>query len=344
MNILKLSEIAERIGAAFSECPDVEISGIASPESAAPDKVTFVSDSKYLEQAKGCAAGAVIVKKGNAFSGKVCLEVDDPYVGYALAARMFEDVSPLFGAGIHPAAIVDGSADIDKSASVGPGAVIGAGVKIGADCRIGANCVIERGVKLGEAVRVDSGAIIRYGTVIGSRVVIQSGAVIGSDGFGNARDRDGKFIRIPCFGSVVIGDDADIGACTAIDRGNFEPTVVGNGVKLDNLIHVAHNVTIGEDTAIAAQTGISGSTKVGKRVIIAGQVGFVGHIEIGDGAFVGAQAGVPHSVAPGAKVTGSPVRDIMAMRRIDIASNQLPDLLKEVKKLRSELELLKNKQ
>ena len=340
---MKLSVIAERIGAAVGGCPDLEISGISPPESASPDRVTFVSDSKYLERAKGCAAGAVIVKKGGAFPEKVCLEVDDPYVGYALAAQLFEDVSPLFGEGIHHAAIVDKSAEIDKSASVGPGTVIGAGVKIGARCRIGANCVIERGVRIGESTRVDSGAVVRYDTVIGSRAVIQSGAVIGSDGFGNARDKNDKFVRIPCFGNVVIGDDADIGACTTIDRGNFEPTVIGKGVKLDNLIHIAHNVELGEDTAVAAQTGISGSTKVGKRVIIAGQVGFVGHITIGDDSFVAAKAGVSKDVEAGAKVTGYPARDFMTMRRIDAASNQLPELLKEVKKLRAEVELLKGK-
>ena len=340
---MKLSVIAGRVGASVDGCPDLEISGMSPPESASPDKVTFVSDSKYLEQAKRCAAGAVIVKKGRAFSEKVCLEVDDPYVGYAVAAQMFEDVSPLFGEGIHPSAVIDKSAEIGGSASVGPGTVIGAGAKIGAGCRIGANCVIERGVKIGESSRIDSGAVIRYGTVIGARAVIQSGAVIGSDGFGNARDKNGKFVRIPCFGNVVIGDDADIGACTTIDRGNFEPTVIGNGVKLDNLIHIAHNVELGEDTAIAAQTGISGSTKVGKRVIIAGQAGFVGHITIGDDSFVCAQAGVSKDVEQGSKVTGSPAREFMTMRRIDAASNQLPELLKEVKKLRAEVESLKGK-
>jgi len=340
--IVKLSVIAERIGAAPGVCHDAEISGISSPESASPDKVTFVSDPKYLDQVKACAAAAVIVKKGGAFSEKICIEVDDPYMGYALTAQLFEDVSPLFGEGVHPAAIVDGSAEIDGSASIGPGTVVGAGVKIGANCRIGANCVIERGAELGDGVRVDSGAVIRYGVLIGSRVVIQSGAVIGSDGFGNARDKSGKFARIPCFGTVVIGDDADIGACVTIDRGNFEPTVIGRGVKLDNLNHIAHNVELGEDTAIAAQTGISGSTKVGKRVIIAGQAGFVGHIKIGDDSFVGAKAGVSKDVDAGTKVTGYPARDFMTMRRIDAASNQLPDLLKEVKKLRAELELVKN--
>jgi UDP-3-O-[3-hydroxymyristoyl] glucosamine N-acyltransferase len=332
---LKLSAIAAHIGAEFPATrEDPDVFGIASPESASQKHLTFISDPKYADQAKTCSACAVIVKKGAAFPEKICLEADDPYVAYALVAQLFEDVAPLFGGGVHPSAIVDKTATIAKSASIGPGTVIGANAAIGANCRIGANCVIERGVRIGESTRVDSGAVVRYDTEIGSRVVIQSGAVIGSDGFGNARDKNNAFVRIPCFGNVIIEDDAEIGACAAIDRGNFEPTVIGKGVKLDNLIHIAHNVAIGEHTAIAAQTGISGSTKVGKRVIIAGQVGFVGHISIGDDSFVGAKAGVSKNVDPGAKVTGYPARDFMTMRRIDAASNQLPELLKEVKKLR----------
>ncbi|GBU20780.1 UDP-3-O-(3-hydroxymyristoyl)glucosamine N-acyltransferase [Fibrobacteres bacterium R8-0-B4] len=340
---MKLSEIAAHIGAALSGGRDAEVAGITSPESATAEHITFVSDSKYADQAKACAAVAVIVKKGAAFPEKVCLEVDDPYIGYALTAQLFEDVTPLFGEGVHPSAIVDKTAIIDKTASVGPGTVIGADVQIGAKCRIGANCVIERGVSVGESTRIDSGAIIRYGAKIGSRVIIQSGAVLGSDGFGNARGKDGVFVRIPCFGNVVVEDDADIGAGTTIDRGNFEPTVIGKGVKLDNLIHIAHNVTIGENTAIAAQTGISGSTKVGKRVIIAGQVGFVGHINIGDDSFIGAKAGVSKDVDPGANITGYPARDFMTMRRIEASSSRLPDLLKEFKKLKEEVEELKKR-
>lgn len=339
---MRLSAIAERIGAMLPDgCRDVEVLGVTSPESASADMVTFVSDAKYVDRAKVSAACAVIVKRGCGFAEKFCLEVDDPYVAYAYIAQMFEDVSPLFGAGVHPRAIVDPTASIDESASVGPGTVVGPNVTIGANCRVGANCVIERGVSVGESTRIDSGAVVRYDTVIGARVVINSGAVIGSDGFGNAREKSGKFVRIPCFGKVVIEDEADIGACTTIDRGNFESTVIGKGVKIDNLVQIAHNVTLGEDTAIAAQAGISGSTRVGKRVIIAGQAGFVGHIEIGDDSFVGAKAGVSKNIEPAAKVTGCPAREFMTMRRIDAACNQLPDLLKEVKALKEEVAALK---
>jgi UDP-3-O-[3-hydroxymyristoyl] glucosamine N-acyltransferase len=339
---VKLSVIAAKIGSVVPEGKgDVEIKGLSSPKAASIGDITFLSDSKYKEQIDCSAASVVIVKKGVAFPDKICLEVDDPYLGYALTAQLFEDVSALFGAGIHKNAFVDPSAVIDASVSVGPGTVIGAGVHIGANTRIGANCVIERGVRIGESTRIDSGALIRYGSIIGSCVVIQSGAVIGSDGFGNAR-LGSQYVRIPCFGIVIIEDGAEIGACVTIDRGNFEPTVIGKGVKLDNLIHVAHNVEIGENTAVAAQTGISGSTRVGKRVIIAGQAGFVGHIEIGDDAFIGAKAGVSKDVKPKSKITGYPARDFMTMRRIEASMSELPDLLKEVKRLKSELESLKN--
>jgi len=339
---VKLSVIAAKIGCVVPEGKgDLEIKGISSPKSAAIGDITFLSDPKYKEQVDYSAAGAVIVKNGMTFTDKICLEVDDPYLGYALTAQLFEDVSPLFGEGVHKTAFVDPSAKIAPSVSIGPCTVIGADVNIGANTRIGANCVIERGTQIKENARIDSGAVIRHGTLIGSNVVIQSGAVIGSDGFGNAKS-GAQYVRIPCFGIVIIEDGAEIGACVTIDRGNFEPTVIGKGVKLDNLIHLAHNVEIGENTAIAAQTGISGSTRVGKRVIIAGQVGFVGHIEIGDDSFVGAKSGVSKDVKPKAKITGYPARDFMTMRRIEASMSELPDLLKEVKRLKSELESLKN--
>ncbi len=338
---MKLSEIASRIGSSLPlEAQDCEIEAISSPEKATAVDITFLSNPKYREKVQSCAAGAVIVKKGESLPGKVCLEVDDPYVGYARAAQIFEDTSPLFGEGISPQASVDSSAVIDPSSSIGPGTVVGPDVVIAEQSRIGANCVIERGTRIGSHTRIDSGAVIRWGTRVGNRVTIQSGAVIGSDGFGNAREK-GEFIRIPAFGIVVIEDDADIGACTTIDRGNFEPTVIAKGVKLDNLIHVAHNVIIGDHTAIAAQTGISGSTRIGKRVIIAGQVGFVGHIDIGDDAFIGAKAGVSKGVEPRAKITGYPARDLMTMRRVEAAQAQLPELLKELKRLRKEVDILK---
>jgi UDP-3-O-[3-hydroxymyristoyl] glucosamine N-acyltransferase len=338
--VVTLADIAKIIGSAVPEgSAELVISGIKSPKHASITDVTFLSSKEYLEQVMACVCAAVIVKTGECIDGKICLEVGDPYVAYAKIANFFEDRSPLFNDSISADAIVDKTAVIDPSVSVGPGTVIGASVTIGKGCRIGARCVIERNSKIGSDCRIDSGVIIRWGTVIGNRSVIQASAVIGSDGFGNAREKDGSWIRIPAFGNVVIGDDTEVGAATTIDRGNFEPTIIGNGVKLDNLIHIAHNVTIDENTAIAAQTGISGSTKIGKRVIIGGQAGFVGHIEIGDDTFVGAKAGVSKGTPPKSKITGYPARDLMTMRRIEASQMELPALLKDIKKIKKQLNI-----
>ncbi|MGA2508000.1 MAG: UDP-3-O-(3-hydroxymyristoyl)glucosamine N-acyltransferase [Chitinispirillaceae bacterium] len=340
---MKLSLIAKTLGASLPlGVNDVEITGIAPPQSADGNQITFLAKKDFQPAVVASRCAAVIVQKGEIIAGKVCIETDDPYVGYAKVAQVFEDKSPLWNKGIAPSAIIYPTAKIAPSTSVGPLSVIGANVSIGAQCRIGAHCVIEADTVIGECCRIDSGAVIRAKSIIGSRVIIQSGAVIGSDGFGNAREKN-KFVRIPCFGNVVIGDDVDIGAGTTIDRGNFNATVVLEGVKIDNLVHVAHNVVIGNDTAIAAQTGISGSTRIGKRVMIGGQAGFVGHIEIGDDSFVGAKAGVSNDVKQGEKVTGYPARDIMTMRRIEAAETRLPELIKEVKRLRKEIDELKRR-
>ena len=338
---MKLSAIAQLLGTSLpSGAADVEISGIASPAGAKESEITFLSQKSYRAAVETSGCAAVIVRRGEKIAGKTCIETDDPYVGYARVAQLFEDRRPPFSEGIAATAVVDISAKIGTGTSVGPLTVVGAGVTIGSSCRIGAHCVIERGVHVGDACRIDSGVVIRWDCTIGSRCVIQSGTVIGSDGFGNAREK-GAFIRIPCFGSVVIEDDVEIGAGSMVDRGNFESTVIRRGARLDNLVHVAHNVAIGQDTAIAAQTGISGSTSIGDRVLIGGQAGFVGHLEIGDDSFIGAKAGVSKDIKPGEQVTGYPARDIMTLRRIEAAQGSLPEMRREIKRLRAEVDELK---
>ncbi len=339
-----LSKIVALLGIPMPPgAPDIEIDALRPPDQAGERDIVFLSDPRFGPAVESGRCGFVIVKRGTRIRGKVCLEVDDPYVGYAKIAQAYEDRTPQFGWGIAGSAVVDPGVVLHETVSVGPGSVIGPGVTIGGGTRIAARCVIEKGCTIGRDCRIDSGAVIRHGCSVGDRVIVQSGAVIGSDGFGNAREKDGTFVRIPAFGNVVIHDDAEIGANTTIDRGNFSPTVIGRGVKLDNLIHIAHNVTVGEHSAMAAQTGISGSTRVGRRVIIGGQAGFVGHIEIGDDAFVGAKAGISKSVDPGAKVTGYPGRDLMTMRRIEAAEQQLPQLLKDFKQLKKQVDSLQSK-
>jgi UDP-3-O-[3-hydroxymyristoyl] glucosamine N-acyltransferase len=339
---VELERIAQVLGCRLdSRHRGMIIERIADPQEADARAITFVSNPRYLPLAEQSKANVVIVAKGKPVVGKICLEVDDPYAGCAKVAQLFEDRSPLFDGPVHPTAIIHPSAAVHETAFVGPCSIVGKKCRIGKGTVIGAHCVIENGTVVGEDCRVDSGVVIRRECTIGNRVIIQSGAVIGGEGFGNAREA-GRWLRIPSFGTVVIEDDAEIGACTTVDRGTFGPTVIGKGVKLDNLIMVAHNVTIGEHTAVAAQAGISGSTHIGKRVIVGGQVGFVGHLSIGDDVFVGAQAGVAKGVGKGGKVTGAPARDLMTMRRIEAAQLSLPELVREVRRLRKELDEIKN--
>ncbi len=338
---MKLSHIARELGCSLDAAlENIDIRSLADPSEADEHALTFVADPKYLPLAEQSRAGAVIVKKGKLAVGKICLEVDDPYVGFAKIAQWFEDRLPLFDGPVHPAAWIHPSASIHSTAFVGPCSVVGKECVVGRGTVIGAHCIIENGATVGEDCRIDSGAIVRRRCTIGNRVIIQSGAVVGSEGFGNARDGE-RWIRIPSFSTVIIEDDAEIGACNTIDRGTFVPTVVGKGVKLDNLVHVAHNVKIGDNCAIAAQTGISGSTRLGRRVIVGGQAGFAGHLEIGDDVFVNAQSGVGKDIEKGARISGSPTRDFMTLRRAEAAQMQLPEALKEIKRLRQELDELK---
>lgn len=338
---MNLKRIADLLGCALdSKDADILIERIAPPEDADSRSITFVSDPKYQPLAEKSVACAVIVRPGCLMRGKILLEVQDPYLAFAKVAQLFEDRSPLFEGPIHPTASIHPTARLHETVFIGPYSVVGEGVSIGKGTIVGAQCVIENNTVIGEDCRIDSGAIIRRQCAIGNRVIIQSGAVIGGEGFGNAREGD-RYVRIPSFGSVVIGDDAEIGANVTVDRGTLVPTVIGKGVKIDNLVMIAHNVSVGENTAIVAQAGISGSTRIGKRAVLAGQAGLVGHIEIGDDAFIGAQAGVAKSVEKGAKVTGYPARDFMTMRRIEASQLQLPELLKEVKRLRAEVNTLK---
>jgi len=339
VNLLEISRELQCVCPPGSE--QIKVNGISSLESATEDTISFVVSAKYSSQAQQSKAGVLLVVPGTVFENKVCLEVNDPYLAYARVAQLFEDTTPPFGAGISSEAVISETAQIADTASVGPKAVIGERVLLGPNTQVGACCVIEPGVVIGHDCRIDSGAIIRRNVHIGDRVIIQSNAVIGSEGFGNARDGH-VFVRIPCFGAVIIEDDAEIGAGTTIDRGNFEPTIIGKGTRIDNQVMIAHNVEIGENTAIAAQAGLSGSTTVGKRVIIAGQAGFAGHFSIGDDAFIGAKAGVSKAVEAGQKITGYPARDLMQMRRVEAAQLQLPAMLKEFKKLKSIVEKLQN--
>ncbi len=337
---MKLSRIAQTLDCSIApEDADREVTEISSPEDAVPSSIVFVADPRVLDAITASKAGFVIARPGTELPGKTVLAVQDPYLGYARVAQLFENRQPLFEEPLHPTAYVHPEATLGPDTWVGPGSVIGKGCRIGAHTVLGARCVVENDVEIGEECRLDAGAVIRRGCRIGNRVIIQSGAVIGSEGFGNAVE-NGEFVRIPCFGTVVIEDDVEIGANCTIDRGNFADTTVGRGTRIDNLVHLAHNCRVGEHSALAAQVGVSGSTTIGNHVLVGGQAGFVGHIHIGDNAFIGAQAGVSKGVEDGGKVTGTPARELMTTRRIDAVQSRLPELAKTVRDMSRRLKAL----
>jgi len=342
---LQLKKIVEAVNGVLSDktLEALDISGISSIDKADESQISFIVKENFTEQAQNSKAAAIFVKNGWEMQSKPAIFVRDPYWAYAVVAQLFEDDTPIFGAGISESAIIDKTAIISEDVSIAAGAIIGENVKIGKRVKIDARVVVEKNAIIGDDSHIQSGAIVRYGVKIGCRVIIGSGAVIGSEGFANAFD-GAKFLRIPCFGSVLIEDDAEIGANTTIDRGNFADTIIHKGARIDNLVMVAHNCEIGESCGIAAQVGFAGSTKIGKRVMIAGQAGFGGHIEIGDNSFVGGQAGIQQSYPENSKITGSPAIDLMKRRRIDKIEENLPETLKEIKQLRRELDELKGKQ
>ena len=303
--------------------------GVAPLQSAGPDEVSFLDNRRYADALAATRAGAVIVHPdlaARAPKGCVPLVTTEPYLGWARVAALFHPAPPP-EPGIHPSAWVEAGATIDPSAEIGPFACIGAGAEIGARCRIAPHAVIGPGVALGADCRIGPGATITH-AILGARVVVHPGVRIGQDGFGFATDPKGpggipRFVPVPQLGRVLIGDDADIGANTTIDRGSAQDTVIGPGSRLDNLVQIGHNVRLGRCCVVVAQAGISGSTELGDFAVVAAQAGLTGHLRIGARARIGAQAGVMTDVAEGQDVVGSPAmparsffRQVAILRRL----------------------------
>ena len=319
------------------------IHGVATLESAQPGDISFLTNFKHLPSARQSKASAIIIGRAITDLETPQLASENPYLSWAKTVALFQaDRSSHLPPTIHPSASIDPSCHIADNTHIGANVVIGANTIVGSDCKIHSGVIIEENCQLGNNVEIHPNVVIHFGSQIGHRCTIWSNAVIGSYGFGNAKD-GARFVRIHQLGNAILEDDVDIGSGATVDRGAVDNTVIKRGAKIDNLVMIAHNVIIGEDTAIAAQTGISGSTKIGNQVLIAGQVGFVGHIEIGDQSFIGAQAGVSKSFPPGSKITGYPARNLMDVRRSDTAITHLPELIKKVKLLEQELNKLTHK-
>jgi UDP-3-O-[3-hydroxymyristoyl] glucosamine N-acyltransferase len=300
-----LDQLASKYGCNIQGDPSTLVTNVATLSNASNDSLTFFANTKYKSELEETKAAAVVLTKNDL---KLCptasLVTNDPYLLFARIASDF-DTSKQFQPGIHPSSVIAPTCNIPSTCGIEAGAILAMNVELGEHVFIGANSVIEKDTKIGESSWVSSGVIIREETEIGLRAIIHPGVVIGADGFGFSETKDSSWVKIPQMGRVVIGDDVEVGANTTIDRGTLSDTVIGNGVKLDNLIQIGHNVIIGEHTAIVAQTGISGSTEIGKRCKIGGQVGMVGHLKIADDTTITARTTVTKDIKDSGMYSGN---------------------------------------
>jgi UDP-3-O-[3-hydroxymyristoyl] glucosamine N-acyltransferase len=329
-----VSELAALVGGeVFSGSGDAVIEGPAALETARPGEISFFAHPRYAADLRTTQAGAVLVPRD--FAGETpaaCIRVDDPSAAFTRVTREFlrEPAPP--PAGVHPSAVVHPGAQVAPDASVGEQAVIMPGAVIGPRSAVMAGAYVGAGARIGSACLLHPHAVVRHGCLLGDRVILHPGVVIGSDGFGY-ETKDGRHVKIPQSGIVVVENDVEIGANTTVDRARFGRTVIGEGTKIDNLVMIAHNVVIGKHCIVCAQVGIAGSARIGDYVILAGQAGLVGHIRVGDGAIVGAQTGVSNDIEPGARVVGSPPRPIGEWKRSIVRVDKLAELYDRVKKL-----------
>ena len=336
---LTLAEVASITEGKLEGSPEFVVHGLASLDNARPDELSFIRDPSYLPRLKSSRAGAVLAPAGVGAPGKEMVRCEDPDLALATLARKVEASFPR-APGVDERAFVSPGASLDEGVSVGPFAIVEDEATVGALTVLGAGVYLGRGVKVGRDCVLHPNSSVLRACVLGDRVVVHAGAVVGADGFGYVRRADGSYEKTPQLGNVVVGDDAEIGACACIDRGTLESTVIEAGVKLDNLVHIAHNVRVGEGTAMAAQAGVAGSTDIGFGVQVGGQVGISGHLRVGDGAVIGAQAGVTKSIQPGTEVWGTPAREKKKVLRQMAGSRALRDLTRQLAALRERIEAL----
>lgn len=335
--VYTLGELAEQLGAELRGDPDLRVTGLATLQDASAAHLSFLANAQYRRFLADTKAGAVLLtaKDAEDYAG-VALIVANPYLAYARLSHLFER-RPLAAIGIHPSAIVDPSAEVDPTARIGAQVVIEANVWIGPDVEIGAQSVVGARSRIGAGGRLAARVTLCHDVTIGDRVVIQPGAVIGGEGFGFANER-GSWEKIAQLGGVRIGDDVEIGANTTIDRGAISDTVIGNGVKLDNQIMIAHNVQIGDNTAMAGCSGISGSTKIGRNCMIAGGAGLVGHIEVCDNVFITGMTMVTRSITePGSYSSGTAMQPAAEWRKSAARIRHLDDMARRLQQVEKRL-------
>jgi len=334
-----LREIADIVGGEVLGDADVVITGVCGIREAASGDITFLANPKYLPLLELTRASAVITSREVSSAKKPLLRTDNPSLAFAKVVSLVAPDDIKHPRGIAPSAVIAASAKIGRNVAVGANAVIEEDVSVADGAIIYPGCFIGYGTTIGAKTLIYSNVSIRERTQIGDRVIIHSGAVVGSDGFGFATI-DGVHHKIPQIGTVVVEDDVEIGANVTIDRARFDKTVIGKGTKIDNLVHIAHNVVVGKHCLIAGQAGISGSTVLGDSVILAGQVGLVGHITIGENSVVMAQAGVSKDVPANTMMMGYPAKPHDVYKKVNACVQNLPKLFEKVKELQKKIEAL----
>ncbi len=341
MPVRTLAELAEHCGALLEGDGDRRVTGPADLEDATGDEISFLANPRYAPLLESTAAAGVVVGHGvtRPRESLTLLRVEDPNRAFTTIVSLFAEEEQPAAPGIDPNAAVHPSAQIGEGASIGPcctvgpgarietGAVLRAGVHVGEGCRVGARTVLHPGVVLNPRVEV------------GAECLVHAGTVLGSDGFGFEPSASG-WNKIPQCGTVIVGDRVEIGANCTVDRARFGATTIGDGVKIDNLVHIAHNVRVGADSLLIAQVGISGSARIGSRVILAGQAGVNGHVRIGDGARVGGQSGVTSDIPPGLDYSGYPARPRMQALRELAYPKRIPRLEARLEELERRLEAI----
>ena len=326
--------IADQINGTVVGDRDIDIFNISKIEEGSKGSLTFLANPKYTEFIYTTKASAAIVSSDFEPTEKIeltLIKVKDPYSSFTTILELFDkDLSKRKG--------ISQLTDIDKSSKISDSSFIGSFSTVGENSVIGEKCIIENQVFIGNNVEIGNGCLIYPGvkilddTIIGQNCIIHSSTTIGSDGFGFAPNDDGSYKKIPQTGNVVIGDNVEIGSNSTLDRATLGSTIINNGVKLDNQIQIAHNVEIGENTAIAAQSGVAGSTKIGKNCMIGGQVGIIGHIKIGDNVKIQAQAGVTSNIESNSRVTGTPAISYMNYNKSYVHFKNLPEIVKKIDK------------
>ncbi len=336
---MKLSELAAAIGAKVKGSPDIEIKGLNSLSGAGPDDISFVLGKKYLKEAAESKAAAVIADFDTEIPGKAVVLASNAKAAYAMALSILYPEKKY-----HP--FISAKSSIDSTSILGKDVHIADFVVIGPRCKIGDNCVILAGTVIDEECIIGDGTVIEPNcivyrrTEIGKNCIIHGGAAIGGDGFAFV-EHEGRIIKVPQKGNVKIGNDAEIGNNVTIDRAAFGTTEIGNSVKIDNLVQIAHNVKVGDGTMIAAQTGIAGSSITGKYCILGGQVGVADHVVIGNMVKIGSQSGVSKDVEDNAVMSGTPARPLLETRKSEARVARLAEMFDRIKTLEEEIKKLK---